>query len=477
MYDITKYNAIISSNIARLDRSNHAKEQTSMTEQAYHNTGTNNHQHPTTNDQAEWRAYWQTQGQPWRKEPEITEQRQKQLAAKRAIAASVEQSVYPFGGEKLTRADVEWLLITHEQGRGPVDWSDTEQRDRIGLDLRGADLRGVDLRHLPLARLRAGITWYDSEETLTPEHMQAGGAQLERANLREAHLEGAWLGHVNLHLSVLHHVRLETANLEEVNLTKAVLYQAHLENADLHRANLEDAYLFSANLVGAQLQGAFFNAGTTLENTVLGEQKIRFVSLAGAHWGGVDLSVINWRQVRWLGDEEQARQAKHADGTPKDRATRLQEYITAVRANRQVAVALSEQGINEEAMRFAYHAQQLQRRVHLWERQTGRYLFSLFLNILAGYGYKPLRCFIAYACTILIFAMAYYLLGPASNVHLTLLDAIVFSMTSFHGRGFSPGQNIGLSNPLSILAALEAFSGVIIELTLIATLTQRLFNR
>jgi hypothetical protein len=46
-----------------------------------------------------------------------------------------------------------------------------------------------------------------------------------------------------------------------------------------------------------------------------------------------------------------------------------------------------------------------------------------------------------------------------------------------HGRGFSPGQNIGLSSPLTILAAIEAFVGLIIEITFIATLTQRFFRR
>ena len=50
-------------------------------------------------------------------------------------------------------------------------------------------------------------------------------------------------------------------------------------------------------------------------------------------------------------------------------------------------------------------------------------------------------------------------------------------MTSFHGRGFTPGENIGLSNPLTILAAIEALVGLIIEVTLIATLTQRFFKR
>ena len=57
------------------------------------------------------------------------------------------------------------------------------------------------------------------------------------------------------------------------------------------------------------------------------------------------------------------------------------------------------------------------------------------------------------------------------------LEAVVFSMTSFHGRGFSPGQNITLGNPITVLAALEAFVGLTIEVTFIATLTQRLFGK
>jgi len=41
-------------------------------------------------------------------------------------------------------------------------------------------------------------------------------------------------------------------------------------------------------------------------------------------------------------------------------------------------------------------------------------------------------------------------------------------MTSFHGRGFFPG-GIQLDDPLTVLAALEAFVGPLIEVTFIAT--------
>src|SRR3989442_329782 len=115
-------------------------------------------QRPTKDDPKAWRAYWEAQGWPWRTEPEIDTERQKYLAERRAIVPDIEQGIYPFRGIKLNRADVEWLLATHEKGRGPVEWSDEQQRERKGLDLRGANLRTVDLSKLPLAHLLGGLT-------------------------------------------------------------------------------------------------------------------------------------------------------------------------------------------------------------------------------------------------------------------------------------------------------------------------------
>src|SRR5437763_9987072 len=77
-------------------------------------------QRPTNDDKEAWKAYWKTQGQSWRTEPEIDEIRQKFLAERRSITPDIEQGIYPFKDIKLNRAEVEWLLATHENGRGPV---------------------------------------------------------------------------------------------------------------------------------------------------------------------------------------------------------------------------------------------------------------------------------------------------------------------------------------------------------------------
>jgi hypothetical protein len=60
-----------------------------------------------------WRSYWLAQGTPWRKYPEIDEDRQHFLSEQQASAAQSGRSVYLFKDIGLTVADVEWLLAKH----------------------------------------------------------------------------------------------------------------------------------------------------------------------------------------------------------------------------------------------------------------------------------------------------------------------------------------------------------------------------
>lgn len=440
-------------------------------------------QRPATDDHAAWLGYWRERDQPWRTEPEINAERQDYLAKRRAIVPDIEQDIYPFKDIKLTRADVEWLLATHENGRGPVDWSDESQREREGLDLRGADLHKVDLHDLPLVRLRCGRAWY-TRSLETPEQLDMAGTHLEGANLCGAHLEGAnfrgaYFGRADLSRAHMEAVELSIAHMEEtilrdVNMEKAILVRTHLEGALLNRAHLErtnfrnthleKAILYKAHLEGALLRGTFFDTATSLENIILGNEEAAFVSLVDVHWGDVNLSVVNWPTMKMLGDERLARDGKE-----------LYKYQDAVRANRQLAVVLQTQGLNEDAARFAYRAQKLQRIVLWRQRKFVSCLFSLFLDLLAGYGYKPIRSLIWYLIVIIGFAMAYYAIG-----HLPFFpDSFVFSLTSFHGRGFFPGlgNGITLHNPLVVLAAFEAVIGLFIEISFIATFTQRFFGK
>ena len=73
----------------------------------------------------------------------------------------------------------------------------------------------------------------------------------ERANLKDANLEGA-----NLRGAILMGANLRFANLSGSNLIGANLEDANLIGADLRDANLTGANLTGANLTGANLTGA-----------------------------------------------------------------------------------------------------------------------------------------------------------------------------------------------------------------------------
>lgn len=300
---------------------------------------------PPLTSPEKWREYWQTKSPGWvRTEPEIERKRQEELSQHRAITPNVEKGIYPFGGMKLSRADVEWLLATHENGRGPIIWSDESQRRRNGLDLRGADLRGEDLSRLPLARMRGGLR-FDEWERATPEQRDWAGIHLENCNLFWTHLDQAKLRKAHLERTDLSWARLEGADLCEVHLEAANLFRAHLERTHLIGAHVEMANLGEVHLEKARL-----------ENITLSDEKHIGPFMVDAQLGDTNLAVVKWSHVEMLADEYQAREKKY-HGKVKDQAVRLDQYERAVRANRQLAVALQDQGLNEDAARFAYRAQ------------------------------------------------------------------------------------------------------------------------
>jgi uncharacterized protein YjbI with pentapeptide repeats len=413
----------------------------------------------------------------------------------------------------------EWDEATEEQRAAAAvlltgaDLSEAhlEQADLIGVHLEKVALHEAHLEKAVLASARLERAF------LARVHLREAdlhGAHLERADVSEVHLQGATLKGAHLEQAYLSAARLEKADLSRARLEKAYLSEAHLEQADLSEAHLEEgylggAYLKEADLSGAHLEGAYLNEahleGTSLykahlERTFLykahlegarlsragieeahlkhaaesGEQHIG-PSLADAQWGDVNLAVVKWSQVEMLGDEYEARQASRAEKS-KSAAIRLEEYESAVRANRQLAVALRAQGLDEEAARFAYRAQFVQRIVLRRQGKFGQYLFSLFLDLLAGYGYRPGRSAMAYLLVIFGFMGLFLLTAHSTAVHLRWDEALVLSVSSFHGRGFFL-QDAALGDPFIRLAAAEAVLGLLIEVIFIATFTQRFFGK
>ncbi|HEY1391653.1 MAG TPA: pentapeptide repeat-containing protein [Ktedonobacterales bacterium] len=277
----------------------------------------------------------------------------------------------------------------------------------------------------------------------------------------------------------------ERANLSGTRLTRANLIGAHLRAAnlsgsDLFGADLSGADLANTNLRGATLQAAYMNIYTKVQFATIDPE----TRLVDVRWNGAPVSRLNWMDVATFGDEYVARQLRDGAGKKKDKTTRLYEYTVAVLAYRQVATLLREQGLNEDADRFAYRAQFLQRQVLRRQCSLGHAFGSWLLDAVSGYGYRPMRSVLTYLLVVLGFAAAYFTLTnfaitPFLSSHsspLVWYEAIVLSVSSFHGRGLFP-TSLSLGDPIAILAAFEAIIGLLIEITFIATFTQRFFAR
>ncbi len=540
---------------------------------------------PASADHEGWQRYWAEHGWPWRREPEIPQKRQQELMRRRAIPVDTRQGLSPFEGITLTRADIEWLLATHDVGQGPIDWNDASGRARKGLDLRGAVVEdATDLSLLPLARLRGGLLPEESlgstEEqstrallclkrallrgthlegaSLRGAHLEGAdlrgahlegaslrGAHLEGANLRKAHLEGASLKGAHLEGASLKGAHLEGAYLRKAYLEEADLSWAHLEGASLSEAHLEGANLGGAHLEGADLRGAYLEGadlseahlerallhlarlkGTLLslahleradlrgahleganlrkahlEEAHLGEASLASANLTGAilanetlvgpslvdvKWGETNLSVVDWSGVQTLGDEYHARRSVDADEQWLTWVKRRKAFQDAHRANHQLAVALQNQGLVDDAARFAYRAKCLQRTVFWYDlllAQTMKQrlqiswtlLFSWALFLLAGYGYRLRRCLFWYFEIVLLFMLLYWWLDPT---HLRWWMALGESVNAFHGRGAAPAMT-QLAHPVwfTFLTVAEAMIGLVIEIVFVATVIQRLFGK
>jgi hypothetical protein len=375
---------------------------------------------------------------------EPTAERQAELRA--AYDANVVAGKAPYAGVPIrTRGELSWVMLERRWQSGMLFVQGNER-----VDLRLADL---------------------SDSTLSGAVLFC--ANLSEANLMNADLSGVRLANATLSGTNLVGANLSGADLTNANLSGTVLRLATLSGTSLVATNLSGADLaFTALSRGADLRRARMDVTTVLQDTSLDTQTL----LADVVWNGAPLTRLNWEDVTTLGEEEVARQAKDREGKRKDTTTRLIEFGNAVLANRQVATVLRSQGLNEHADRFAYRAQLCQRRLLRMQRHYLRYLGSLFLGLISGYGYRPLRSVATYVIVIFAFASAYLLNAQFAAPHLSWDEALVLSISAFHGRGFFT-SGISLGDTLARLAAGEAIMGLLIEITFIATFTQRFFAR
>lgn len=459
----------------------------------------------------------------WRREPSISSERVQELQARLKVATDVHNGVFPFAEMTLTRADVEWLLINHEHGRGPVNWDDPTQRERRGIDLRGARLAGEDLSDLPLSKLLGGLTTEErivaSKSVRDKELRDAAAIHLEGANLARTHLEGATLRAAHLEGACLFRTRLDGAILAVAHFEGSDCRAAHFEGAGMDGVHLEGftadnpptskrwiadfsgpvgetkQVAFLTPLPATSLRLAYFDAATQFKPASIGNKRTGYISIVDARLKELNLTRVDWSTVSMLGDERLAYSDFTLWGTRRTLTSRIAGLKIAARASSQLAIVLSEQGMADQGTNFQYRALILQRKVMWFRIRTGKmkfiipFLLSWLLFILTGYGYRMWRLLLTYILVVVAFAAGYVftsqtctiMLPPdhsgilACNPKSSWINYILISVMALHGRVFS--QQFVLGSAQSILTAIEAIVGLVIEGIFIAMLTQRVFNR
>ncbi len=162
--------------------------------------------------------------------------------------------------------------------------------------------------------------------------------------------------------------------------------------------NLSGARLGRANLSGTDLREARLDAATVLRGCILTPA----TKLGDVAWNGAPLPRVAWAQLPRLGDEI-------AIGAARTRSERIAAYQDAARAYRGLAAALRGQGLVAVASGYRLREQRLERTARWQERKYGAWLFSLLLDLMAGYGERPERIVAACLGTLGSFAVALWL--------------------------------------------------------------------
>lgn len=392
---------------------------------------------------------------------EPTPERQAELRA--AYEANVAVGKPPYAGVVIhTRGELSWIV----QDRG---WSPMRPLTQLGEVEKLWDGQAIDLRQVGI--FEAVLSQVD----------------LNRANLSGALIERCAFNDANFTFSNLSSAHIGGCSFRGADFGAADLSDSDITEADFRNANLQGAKLSGALIISADFRGAVLIQSRMDAATVLGDvdsrrNKVDTVQFDGKSrlldvaWNGAILAGVNWKQIHRLGDE-------HAIKAAKSQKDLVSAYHNAARAYRGLSIALRGQGLLIPASSYRLREHVLERKASFWDGKLLSWVFSWLLNFVAGYGERPVRAFFAYLAVLVGFAAAYFALGSGvlgTGTHDVLsspLAALVFSVTSFHGRGFFPGNDFKPDSLIALLAAVEAIIGLLIEITFIATFTQRFFAR
>jgi hypothetical protein len=350
-----------------------------------------------------------------------------------------------------THGELQWIMkIRNWNGEVAID---------IHLEMAANDIYSVppDLRDTNFARTNLAGVYLRQ-------------ANLSNAILYETDLSGANLIDANLSGARLRNANCKNASFRHCNLQRAHCRSANFQQVDLSYASLEGTFLSMVDLKGANLIGSHMDALTVLSDAMIDSTTY----LGDVLWNNVLMTRIDWSQVPSLGDESFLKNAEK-----EDKVTRIKTVRTVARAYDGLANSLRSQGMQRAGAYFRQRKEQLERQVLWLEHRYLSWFGSLLLDLVSGYGERPIRTFFTYLIVIFGFSTIYWGAAnhlPTQSSTLNWYESIILSLSSFHGRGFFPSM-ISLGDPIAAIAAIEAVIGLFIELILIATFSRRFLGQ
>ncbi len=304
----------------------------------------------------------------------------------------------------------------------------TDKGDRI-LDARHADLsEGVFIGvNLCDARLE-----YASFFTANCSYGRFQQALCEEANFAEATLTDADFTDAVARGAVFAGCTATRANFRSATLAKADMVEADMSGANLSAADLRGADCLDATFHCVDLRGAHVDASTSFIRIHVND-KTEFGDIA---WHGVPILDIDWTAAPRIGDEAaliSSRGEPCTPGSPRERA-----YREVIRAYRQLWTILRPQGYEHAARSYRLREKALERLRLLEMGKMGQLIQSLVAYLLTGYGERPQNLLITYLVVVALCAGTYFDLAQVVGYHMTIMQSVGLSFSTFKGISPSP---------------------------------------
>ena len=267
------------------------------------------------------------------------------------------------------------------------------------------------------------------------------GFQLSKARLENVSLNNADLRNANLSRAFLHRARMFNVNLSGANLLKA-----HLEKANLRRATLE----------GAELLGVFLK-DTAMEGIVLGN-------------GGKIRNEVEAENFLKSGDRVKA----------------MEKYLEAEEIYRNIKTNFKNSGISYDAGIYFYREMTVKRLQMPYSTQR---FVSKVVDLSTGYGERPFRIMSFSLVFILLYCVAFSLLGihhttgyfsrllwgySALENLAVLYDALYYSVVTFTTLGYGDYTPVGVGKAFAMT---EAFFGPFLIALFVVTVYKKYMER